>query len=166
LTAKGRELGLVDDRRWELFVARREVIAATLAALGIQRIEGVPALDWLRRTENSWAALVDKVPEYAAIDAGAGRQVEIHAKYAGYIARQDKQVERFAQMEGKLIPAWVDYATVTGLRNEARQKLTTFTPRSLGQAMRISGITPADVAIVAVHMEKPRAGTRSDKRLT
>ena len=80
--------------------------------------------------------------------------VEIRAKYAGYIARQDKAIERFARLEEKLIPAGIDYASVIGLRNEARQKLTTFTPRSLGQALRISGITPADVTILSVHLDR------------
>jgi tRNA uridine 5-carboxymethylaminomethyl modification enzyme len=82
--------------------------------------------------------------------------VEVRVKYSGYIARQDRHIERFAQMEQKLIPPWVDYATVVGLRNEARQKLTKFTPRSLGQALRISGITPADVTVLAVHLERGR----------
>ena len=67
-----------------------------------------------------------------------------------------RQIERFAKMEEKLIPTWMDYAGVTGLRNEAKQKLTKFTPRSLGQALRISGITPADVTLLAVHLERPR----------
>ena len=78
-------------------------------------------------------------------------------KYAGYIARQDKQVERFAKLETKLIPSMLDYAAVAGLRNEARQKLKTFTPRSLGQALRISGITPADVTLLAVHLDRKSA---------
>jgi tRNA uridine 5-carboxymethylaminomethyl modification enzyme len=82
--------------------------------------------------------------------------VEVRVKYQGYIARQDKHIERFAQMENKLIPAWVDYAGVIGLRNEARQKLAKFTPRSLGQALRISGITPADVTVLAVHLDRGR----------
>jgi len=75
-------------------------------------------------------------------------------KYAGYIARQDRAIERFAKMESKLIPTSMDYARVSGLRNEARQKLIKFTPRSLGQALRISGITPADVTLLAVHLER------------
>jgi len=75
-------------------------------------------------------------------------------KYAGYIARQDKAIERFAKMETKLIPTEFDYARVVGLRNEARQKLIKFTPRSLGQALRISGITPADVTILAVAIDR------------
>ena len=77
-------------------------------------------------------------------------------KYEGYIARQDRQIERFAQLESKLIPGWVEYARVTGLRNEARQKLSQFTPRSLGQALRISGITPADVTVLAIHLDRAR----------
>jgi tRNA uridine 5-carboxymethylaminomethyl modification enzyme len=156
LTARGRALGLVTDDRWHRFTARRDAVSATLSLLETRRIDGVPALDYLRRPDATWESLVSKLPALADVDPGAGRQVEIHAKYAGYIARQDRQVERFAQMEGKLIPSWINYATVTGLRNEARQKFATFTPRSLGQALRISGITPADVAILAVHIEKPR----------
>ena len=86
-----------------------------------------------------------------------GRLVEIRCKYAGYIARESKAIERFAQLEKKLIPPLLDYAQVSGLRNEARQKLIKFTPRSLGQAMRISGITPADVTLLAIHLS--RTGT-------
>jgi tRNA uridine 5-carboxymethylaminomethyl modification enzyme len=78
-------------------------------------------------------------------------------KYEGYVARQGKQIERFAKMEEKLIPAWIDYAKVIGLRNEAKQKFARFTPRSLGQALRISGITPADVTLLAVHIERGRS---------
>jgi len=157
LTEKGRAIGLVDDSRWNAFAARRDAVATTLAALTQLRVDGVPALDWLRRPESTWESLVEKLPQLACVVAGAGRQVDIHAKYAGYIARQDRAVERFAQLEEKLIPAWVDYATVTGLRNEAKQKLAKFTPRSLGQAMRISGITPADVALLAVHVSRGKS---------
>jgi tRNA uridine 5-carboxymethylaminomethyl modification enzyme len=82
--------------------------------------------------------------------------VEVRVKYSGYINRQSRQIERFAQLENKLIPHWVDYAAVAGLRNEARQKLSKFTPRSLGQALRISGITPADVTVLAVHLQRGR----------
>jgi tRNA uridine 5-carboxymethylaminomethyl modification enzyme len=132
-------------------------VATTLAALTQLRVDGVPALDWLRRPESTWESLTEKLPQFACVIAGAGRQIEIHAKYAGYIARQDRAVERFAQLEEKLIPQWVDYATVTGLRNEAKQKLAKFTPRSLGQALRISGITPADVALLAVHVSRGKS---------
>ena len=80
--------------------------------------------------------------------------MEIRHKYEGYIARQDRQIERMAKMETKLIPGSIDYTAVVGLRNEARQKLSKFTPRSLGQALRISGITPADVTVLAIHLDK------------
>ena len=96
------------------------------------------------------------LPTKPGVPLSIGRLVEIRGKYAGYIARQDKAIERFAQLEDKLIPASTDYSTVVGLRNEARQKLIQFTPRSLGQAMRISGITPADVTVLAIHLSRSR----------
>jgi tRNA uridine 5-carboxymethylaminomethyl modification enzyme len=98
--------------------------------------------------------LAEKHEPLAGVPRDVGRLVDIRAKYEGYIARQDKQIERFAQMEQKLIPGNLDYAAVVGLRNEARQKLSKFTPRSLGQALRISGITPADVTVLAVHLSR------------
>jgi tRNA uridine 5-carboxymethylaminomethyl modification enzyme len=154
LTELGRATGLVDDARWTRYAAKRDAVDAALTMLAAQRVDGVPAADWLRRSESDWAGLVAKLPAAAGVRGDVGRQIEIRAKYEGYIVRQDRQIERFARMEGKLIPAWVDYAKVTGLRNEAKQKFTTFTPRSLGQALRISGITPADVAVLAVHLSR------------
>jgi tRNA uridine 5-carboxymethylaminomethyl modification enzyme len=156
LTQIGRDLGLVDDNRWEKFTARREATELGVELLKTTRIDGVPAFDWLRRADADWATLRQRLPGAEAIPADVARQIEIRAKYEGYIARQDRAIERFAQLEQKLIPTWVDYATVTGLRNEARQKFAKFTPRSLGQALRISGITPADVTVLAIHLERPR----------
>src|SRR5690606_34385302 len=97
---------------------------------------------------------VERMPELAAVPPDIARRIEIRGKYVGYIARQDRQIERFAQLESKLIPTTMDYAAIVGLRNEARQKFITFTPRSLGQALRISGITPADVTILAIHLDR------------
>ena len=82
--------------------------------------------------------------------------MEIQVKYQGYIARQGRMVEKMTQLEEKLIPVSLDYATVTGLRHEARQKFTKFSPRSLAQALRISGITPADVTVLQIHLERTR----------
>ena len=90
----------------------------------------------------------------AQIDRSIAFQAEVQIKYEGYIARQDRQIERMARMEEKRIPASLDYGAIMGLRNEAKQKLAKFTPRSLGQALRISGITPADVTVLAVHLHK------------
>ncbi len=122
LTPIGREIGLVDDRRWERFSAMKDAMA--------------------------------KGTESGKLHPSIARRMEIAEKYEGYIARQDRQIERFAKLEAKLIPPTLDYSRVTGLRNEARQKLSKFTPRSLGQALRISGITPADATLLAVHLER------------
>jgi tRNA uridine 5-carboxymethylaminomethyl modification enzyme len=157
LTPIGRELGLVDDVRWRGFERRQAAIGAGLDLLDTNRIGSTSALEFLRRSDVTWEHLVEKLPAAAAMEPGVGWQVEVRAKYHGYIARQDKAIERLSKMESKLIPAWLDYAAVAGLRNEARQKLTTFTPRSLGQAMRISGITPADVTLLAVHLQRGNA---------
>jgi tRNA uridine 5-carboxymethylaminomethyl modification enzyme len=156
LTPAGRDIGLVDNDRWTRYTARQTAIDSTVQLLQNQRIDGLSAADWLLRPANDWKTLTQRLPATAAIDPAVAERVEIAVKYAPYILRQEKQIERFAKLEDKLIPAWVDYARVTGLRTEARVKLTEFTPRSLGQAMRISGITPADVTLLAIHMEKPR----------
>jgi tRNA uridine 5-carboxymethylaminomethyl modification enzyme len=154
LTPVGRELGLVDDDRWARFGARRDAVASATALLREHKVDGVTAFDWLRRSDWEWGAIAARVPALAAVPASIGRQVQVRVKYEGYIARQDRQIERFAQLETKLIPSTVDYASVVGLRNEARQKLNTFTPRNLGQALRISGITPADVTVLAIHLDR------------
>jgi tRNA uridine 5-carboxymethylaminomethyl modification enzyme len=154
LTTVGREIGLVDDERWRGFEAHRDALASGLAMLEATRVEGVLASDWLRRSENDWPKLTAKLPAAGALAPDLARLLEIRVKYAGYIARQDRQIERFAKMEGKLIPVNIDYSQVMGLRNEARQKLMRFTPRSLGQALRISGITPADVTLLAIHLQR------------
>jgi tRNA uridine 5-carboxymethylaminomethyl modification enzyme len=156
LTGLGREGGLVDDERWNLYSARQAAIERVVQLLQTQRIDGLSAADWLLRPSNDWRGLAERLPAAAEVDPAVGERVEIAVKYAPYIQRQEKQIERFAKLEDKLIPAWVDYTRVIGLRTEARVKLAEFTPRSLGQAMRISGITPADVTLLAIHMEKPR----------
>jgi tRNA uridine 5-carboxymethylaminomethyl modification enzyme len=151
LTPLGREIGLVDADRWSRFSARREAIDQATALLKQTRMGESTAFDFLRRPESTWADLPGELKNIAP---DVARLVEIRVKYAGYIARQDKAIERFATLEEKLIPAQTDYAAVVGLRNEARQKLMKFTPRSLGQALRISGITPADVTVLAVHLSR------------
>ncbi len=160
LTPVGREIGLVDDDRWAGFTAHRDAITSGLELLNQQRVKDSPAIDYLRRSEIDWQQLVEALPVASAIDPTVGRQIEIRVKYAGYIARQDRAIERFAKMETRRIPASMDYATVAGLRNEARQKLIKFTPASLGQALRISGITPADVTLLAVHLERQPANAK------
>jgi len=162
LTEKGRELGLVDEDRWNRFSARQSTIDATMQLLQTQRMEGATADVWLRRPDNNWASLTEKIPELGAISPAIAELIEIRVKYAPYIVRQAKQIERFSKLEEKLIPTWIDYAGVTGLRNEAKTKFAQFTPRSLGQALRISGITPADVTLLAVHLD--RSAPRSPQK--
>ena len=152
LTPIGRQIGLVDDHRWESFTLRRDAVEDGIALLRGARIGDVSGFDYLRRSEVTWQVLADELPAARVLSDDVGRLIEIRAKYEGYIARQDRQIERFAQLECKLIPSSIDYARVVGLGNEARQKLSTFTPRSLGQALRISGITPADVTVLAIHL--------------
>jgi len=159
LTPLGRQIGLVDDERWSRFSARQKQIEETLQLLQIHRIDGRPADQWLLRPDNTWTELTTRCPTLAATDPAVAARAEIAVKYAPYIQRQEKQIERFAKLEDKLIPPWVDYTQVTGLRNEAKTKLAQFTPRSLGQALRISGITPADVTLLAIHMDKRERST-------
>jgi tRNA uridine 5-carboxymethylaminomethyl modification enzyme len=154
LTPIGREIGLVDSDRWHRFQSRRDTIVDGIAVLSATRVGDGTAMDFLRRSEVTWDDLAARVPAAGELRPDVGRLIEIRAKYQGYIARQDKQIERSAQWEMKLIPPTVDYAAVVGLRNEARQKLSQFTPRSLGQALRISGITPADVTVLAIHLDR------------
>jgi tRNA uridine 5-carboxymethylaminomethyl modification enzyme len=149
LTPLGRQIGLVDDQRWSAFGARQDAIELADGLLREYRLD-----EQLRRPDIQWSQIIPDCPALAAVAPDVARQLEIRIKYEGYIARQDRQIERFAQMESKLIPASVDYRSVIGLRNEARQKLSKFTPRSLGQALRISGITPADVTVLAIHLER------------
>ena len=161
LTPIGRELGLVQDGRWNGFVARRDLLARGTALLRWARIGDGSAFDVLRRSEVSWPEIVTKVPAAGDIPTDVGRLLDIAAKYEGYIARQDRQIERSAQWEMKLIPTTTDYGQVVGLRNEARQKLSKFTPRSLGQALRISGITPADITVLAIYLERGSGKTET-----
>jgi tRNA uridine 5-carboxymethylaminomethyl modification enzyme len=151
LTKIGRDLGLVDEERWGKFSRMRAQYDAAMEMLRGARVEGVSGVEYLKRADVSWENLRERLP---AVSKQIAFRVEIAVKYEGYIARQDRQIERFAQMENKLIPAGIDYARVSGLRNEAISKLSKFTPRSLGQALRISGITPADVTVLAIHLEK------------
>ncbi len=156
LTPIGREIGLVDDARWAAFQKQKETVDEITGLLQQLKLDGVPVVDLLRRPEVTLADTAKELQSapLMALDPLMASKIETKIKYAGYIARQDKAIERFAKMETKLIPTDFNYARVTGLRNEALQKLTKFTPRSLGQALRISGITPADVTLLAIAVDR------------
>ena len=158
LTPLGREWGVVGDARWSAFTRTRDAVESAAAWASVARLDGVTVADWLRRTESTWAGLMERHPEAAAIGGAVGARVEVRCKYAGYLARQAREVAAFSELEHKPIPPGVDYAAVAGLRAEARQAMAKFTPRSLGQALRLSGINPTDVTLLAVHLDRAGRG--------
>ena len=175
LTEKGRELGLVDDERWAVFNAKREAIEqetqrlrstwmqpnseqgkAYSAQYGTPLTHEYSLLDLLRRPEVDYTALVE-LTGASDIPADAAEQVEIQAKYAGYIERQQDEIERLRQHEQTRLPEDLDYASLNGLSNEIRAKLADVRPQTLGQASRIPGVTPAAVSLLLIHLKKRNA---------
>jgi tRNA uridine 5-carboxymethylaminomethyl modification enzyme len=153
LTPQGRQIGLVSDERWERFQRKQTEITRVLAILETARFDGDPLLRLLRRPEMNWEHLVTHIPELASIAREVARQVEYDVKYAGYVERQEVEIARLRRLQEKRIPASFDYTRLVQLRMEAREKLTRTRPISLAQASRISGITPADVAILMIHLD-------------
>ena len=181
LTAKGRELGLVDEQRWRIFATKQDAIEreqlrlretfvhpGTAAAQLIEQHVGAPLareyslLDLLRRPEIDYAAL-RSLPDsgMTAIDSRVAEQVEIQVKYAGYIDRQQFEIARTQRHEELRLPADFDYGNVIGLSNEVRQKLNAHRPLTLGQATRIPGMTPAGISLLLVHIKKKSGALRS-----
>ncbi|MBX3395674.1 MAG: tRNA uridine-5-carboxymethylaminomethyl(34) synthesis enzyme MnmG [Phycisphaerae bacterium] len=167
LTPIGRELGLVDDARWHRYNLKRASCAAIEAWARQTRHNGLSFWEWLSRTDCdaaadlNWSAFCAERPASLreASDAlldEACQAVRIEARYGGYIRRQEREIERFRRMESRSIPADFDFDAITQLRFEAREKLTRVAPRSIGQAQRISGINPADIAVLALYLEARR----------
>jgi tRNA uridine 5-carboxymethylaminomethyl modification enzyme len=155
LTPLGRKVGSVDDAAWARLLAKEEGIARLQAVLTSTRSDGDTLMTWLRRTQTTWQEVVARCPALAGWDTSPAvvEQVVLVAKYSGYIELQARDVERFRKMEGRRIPEAFDYAAVPQLRVEARQKLAKVRPASVGQASRISGITPADLAVLLFYLE-------------
>jgi tRNA uridine 5-carboxymethylaminomethyl modification enzyme len=156
LSPLGRRIGLVSDDAWARLQQKEAGIADLTAMLRGKRHDGATLETWLRRTETTWDQIIAWCPELGACAKDVINQVFLEAKYSGYIDRQAAQVERFQRLESKPIPATFDYAAIPQLRFEAREKLTRIRPASLGQASRISGINPADLAVLLVYLESPR----------
>ena len=161
LTPKGRELGLVDDERWAAFEAKCEAVAAEQARFATTSADGARAAALLKRPELGYAAVVEMIGRSDALDAldnepreQVEQQVEVQAKYAGYIDRQEREIAKHAKQESLRLPEDLDYATVDGLSNEARQKLIIARPTTLGQASRLEGMTPSAVSLILVHLKK------------
>lgn len=157
LTAIGRKIGLVDDERWERLQAKEQELLLALRVLQSQRIGEVSLEQMLKRPEVTWKDIVERSPQLAVISREASIQIEYDIKYAGYVTRQEQQVDRQKRLSDKKIPEHFDYAMVRHLRTEAREKLLRIRPITLAQAGRISGITPADLALVLTYLE---GGTR------
>jgi tRNA uridine 5-carboxymethylaminomethyl modification enzyme len=108
----------------------------------------------LKRPEVGWKSLAEAFGPWDEVSAYARTQAEIQIKYEGYIAKQEKQIEKFRKLEHRPIPEGIDYFSLNGLRNEAKEKLHTLRPASVGEAGRISGVSPADVGVLLVHIER------------
>ena len=187
LTEIGRKLGLVDDARWDAFSRKRDAVAAEVERLKStwvnprnfpaetaepllgKAIEREYSLsDLLKRPAVSYAALMRARNADGSLLAGPGvtdddilaEQVEIQVKYAGYIARQQDEVQKHLAHEQQRIPADIDYDAVSSLSFEVRQKLKTHRPETIGQAARISGVTPAAISLLLIHLKRLHYGSR------
>jgi tRNA uridine 5-carboxymethylaminomethyl modification enzyme len=175
LTEQGRELGLVDDARWQHFEQKREAIAnlqgklakkwiraesdeAALAEQlwGKKLLKEASLMEMLRRPEVDVENIL-KFSDETDIDEQVAEQVAIQAKYAGYIDRQQTEINRTQRYEHLKLPDNVDYSLVSGLSNEVSEKLKRQRPETLGQASRIPGITPAAISLLLVHLKKKSA---------
>jgi len=187
LTEIGRQLGIVDDARWDAFNRKRDAVAAEVERLKSSWVNprvmppeiAEPLLgkaiereyslaDLLKRPNVSYEALMAAQNADGSLLAGPGvvaddvlaEQVEIQVKYAGYIARQQDEVQKQISHEQQPIPADVDYDAVTSLSFEVRQKLKTHRPETVGQAARISGVTPAAISLLLIHLKRLHYGSR------
>ena len=116
--------------------------------------DGVNALQFLRRPEADYALVASLVPPPAALAPEIAEQVQIEAKYAGYIEKQRLEVARFRRLEDRRLPPDLDYGAVTGLRTEAREKLAYVRPATVGQAARLAGVNPADITVLLVELKR------------
>ena len=165
LTPKGRELGLVDDKRWNIFNEKYAAVASERSRLESIFVKSADttAAKLLKRPEIKYADLTS-LPEVGDGDLGklsaeeqreqVALQLEVQAKYSGYIERQQREIEKLAKQESLRLPDDIDYESVGGLSNEARQKLVATRPTTLGQASRLEGMTPSAVSLVLIHLKK------------
>jgi len=177
LTESGRKLGVVDDIRWDAFNRKRDAIAREQERLKATWVgprslpEGVAErvlgkaiereyslMDLLKRPGVDYASLRELSDRAPVVEAAVAEQVEIQAKYQGYVARQRDEIARSGRFESLALPGDLDYGSVRGLSFEVRQKLSEHRPETLGQASRISGVTPAAVSLLLVHLKRLARG--------
>jgi tRNA uridine 5-carboxymethylaminomethyl modification enzyme len=166
LTPIGRRLGLVDDARWSRFESKRIAIDALEAHLNATRREGRSLWECLQRPDMRVTELLTASSDGDANGSGVNNYeadvieaVEIRGRYAGYLERERRQIEKARRLESELIPRGFDYAGIAELRFEAREKFLRFQPLTLGQAGRISGISPADISTLAIYLTHARRRT-------
>jgi tRNA uridine 5-carboxymethylaminomethyl modification enzyme len=152
LTPLAYRLGLVDDDRHARLERKLSEIDRVNVLLESTWFEGVQLAKFLRRPDSRWSDVVARVPALADVESEVVHQILCDLRYEGYVARQQTDVDRQARLAQKRIPATFDYEDLAQLRAEAREKLARVRPRDLSQASRISGITPADIALLMVHL--------------
>ena len=175
LTPIGHEIGLIDDERYNYMIKKQKIINEEVARLktisigagkntqdvlekyGSTPLNTAATLDELiRRPELDYEKVRELDPEYKELPEDIINQINIEIKYEGYIKRQEKQVENFKRVEVRKLPENIDYSTIQGLRLEAQQKLNKFKPMSIGQASRISGVTPADISVLLIYLSQKK----------
>lgn len=175
LTEYGYKVGLISEERYKHLLEKKNMIEKEISRLksivigGSDPVNdklaqmnstplnnGTSLADLIRRPELNYDMIADFDPDRQTLPREVIEQVNINIKYEGYISRELKQVEHFKKLENKLIPANINYDDISGLRIEARQKLKDYSPRSIGQASRISGVSPADITVLLVYMEQHR----------
>lgn len=154
LTSLGYEIGLVDQARMDRLTRKEQEIQQAMNLLEALRVESVSGVKYLKRAEVTWDEMCQRQPQLGSFDAETVDQVVWDVRYEGYINRQHQQIERQQRMATKRIPLEFDYEAIRGLRTEAKQKLLKIRPANLDQASRISGITPADIALLLAHVER------------
>lgn len=181
LTQIGYDIGLVSEERYERFKSKKEKIEKEIERLKkkiisqTERVKayltesnsseikgGISLYELLRRPEITYSSLKEIDEEMPDLDRETAEQVEIQIKYEGYIKRQLLQAEQFKKLENKKIPSGIEYANIKGISLEARQKLGEVKPANLGQASRISGVSPADVSVLMVYIEQLRREKRGE----
>ena len=153
LTREAFDLGLVGSDRFDRLNAKESEIVRVKQLLESHRVEGVTLEKLLKRTETQWAELESHLPALEEVPEEVKLQVVYDIKYSGYVKRQQTTIEKHKRLAKKKIPEHFDYEGLSHLRKEAKEKLGRFRPASLDQAQRISGITPADIAMVMLHLE-------------
>jgi tRNA uridine 5-carboxymethylaminomethyl modification enzyme len=151
LSALGHDIGLLPERNYRQFEAKKTAIENELSRLDKTREGSETLAQLLRRPDITYADLSKK---NGSLPIEVVQQVEIALKYEGYIARQELEVAKMKSLEDKQIPSWMDYSKVPSLRTEARQKLAKIQPATLGQAARISGVSPSDIGILMIWMRQ------------